>query len=516
MSNNDRKISEFLAQTAIPSDAQITYISAGTNYRITLADFLAGIGVTGTIVQDGDPLGTPVLDTAGSVNNIRNLEPGSGIKSSVSAQNGLTIEHDFIEDISGVTAVVDLTVPQPKFRSFVAGAGINVSASNGQIQIAVSGTPVSTKTVIVNDINDFPAAVAGVITLQPDTEYSITNDISTANRFVLGNNCVISASDNIIIGLTYTGTGVMFTSLNSTWTIKDIAITCSSGTFMDFDGTGVEIFQLLNSVVIADTIGTINDFQGIHMDDSQFTVTTDGFTFGGANGVILCESLLGTIEAGTFFDLGAATFASFSATDGFMTLNGASVYLTGLASSGNIDAGGLGSAHNSRFFGAGTPLTTIDPNDIRWQFVLNDDIEDTHKDSLMSQSSNATATVISTVSTPVKLLGSWTNESSHQFTTDATGKITYIGVKSIDINIDMSFSGAPVSGTNKDIKFYAALNGTVITNSGAANRISSGDLSRTSLMWSTTLATNDFVESYLENNTDAIDMLVTDAVMRVS
>ena len=358
--------------------------------------------------------------------------------------------------------------------------------------------------------------MAGVITLADNTEYLLTNDISTANRFVLGDNCLINGSDNIIIGLTYTGAGNMFTSLNKTWTVKNITLTCSSGTLVDFDGTGAEIFQILNCVIVADTLGTLNDFQGMHIDDTQFNITTDGFTFGGANGVILIESVLGTIAAGTFFDLAAATFNGFSSTDAFITLNGSSVFIDGAASSANINAGGLGSVHNSRFFGAGTPLQTIGHNDIRWQFLINDDIEDTHKDGLLSLVSNATNTVIAVATTPVLVAGTWTIEDTNQFTGTAGGRLTYNGIKDIHVDITASFSAAPVSGTNKSIKFYAALNGTFIANSGAYNNLSSGNPARTTLVWRIGLTTGDYIETFVANDTDTIDVLISDAVLRVS
>lgn len=519
MSNQStgRKISEFLAQTSIPSDAYITYISGNTNYRISLADFLTSIGVTGTIVQDGDPLGTPILNTSGSVNNIRNLEPGSGIKASVSPLNGATIEHDFIEDTSGVKLVVDLTADQPKFRSIVAGSGISVGASNGSIQIALSGVPTTTKTVVVNDINDFPAAVAGVITLESDTEYAIRNDITTANRFVLGNNTVLTGSNNLVINLTYSGTGVMFTSLNKNWSIMDMTVTCALGTFVDFDGTGVEIFQLLSCRITADILGTIDDFSGIHFDDTQIVATTNGFLFGGVNGVILLEANLTTINAGVLYDLGTATFDGFSATDSFATLNGTSNFLKGATSSANITSGNIGSVHNCRFFGAGTPLNTIAVGDIRWVFKLNDDIKNSSADALMSQVSNAVNTVIAAVNTPVKLLGAWTEEDAFLFTTDATGKMTYVGEKDAEVNIAMSFTVAPVSGTNKNIALYAAKNGAVITNSGApAVVVSATNFQRVSVTWRTTMTNGDFLEAFVENRTDAVDVLVTDAVLRLS
>jgi hypothetical protein len=518
MSNQskDRKISQFLAQTSIPSDAQITYISGSVNYRISLADFLTSIGVTGTIVQDGDPLGTPVLDTAGSVNNIRNIEDGPGIKSSVSAQNGIDLEHNFQADIVGAQLVNDLTLSSPTFRSLVAGSGINVAQSGNEIQIALSAVPASTKTVIVNSISDFPAAVAGVITLAGDTEYAVRNDITTANRFVLGSGTVLSGSDNLVISLSYTGSGTMFTSASKSWTVTDITLNCTSGTLLSFAGTGAEILQLKDTVINVDTLGTISDFAGIHFEDNQITIATNGLVFSGTNGVILVDSSLATIAAGTFFDLVAATFTGFSITDGFYTLNGTSVFLDGAASSANIASGGLGTVHNCRFFGAGTPLQTIGANDIRWGFFINDKIFDTHQDCLMSQVGNLTETVITVVSTPVKLAGTWTAEHEDQFTGDATGKMTYNGIKDINFDITMSFSAAPVSGTNKAINFYPALNGAVISNAEAFNNISSTDPSRTTVIWRTVLSTGDYIEAFAENDTDTINIIVTDAVMRIS
>ena len=79
----------------------------------------------------------------------------------------------------------------------------------------------------------------------------------------------------------------MFTSLNKTWSIKDLTVTCNSGTFIEFDGTGAEIVQIKNSRIFANIMGTINDLAGAHFDDTQMNVITNGFLFGGTNGVIL-------------------------------------------------------------------------------------------------------------------------------------------------------------------------------------------------------------------------------------
>lgn len=511
-----RKKSNFPAQSTVLSGATFDYVVSGVNYKITFPELLSELGATGTMQQEGDVTGTPILDVQGSVNGIRNLEAGSGIATSVSPQNGATIEHNFALDTVGVKLSDDFTIAQPIFRSLVAGSGMSVSGTGNQIQIALSAIPATTKTVIVNSLSDLPSPVGGVITLADETEYAIRNDLTTSDRFVLGDNTVIDGSDNVVISITYTGVNTMYTSVNKNWTLKNISNICSSGTFLDFDGTGAEIFQLKNSRVIADELGTIDDFAGLHIDDTQFTVATEGFLFGGINGAFLAESSLGVIEAGTFYDLGTATFAGFSVTDAFMTLNGSSVFLDGAASSANITAGNLGSVHNSRFFGAGTPLQTIAISDIRWEFGFNNGISDTNKDCLMSQTTNAVATVIAVATTPVKLAGTWVEEDAFFFSTDATGKMTYIGEKEIEIDVAMSFSAAPVSGSNKSINFYVAKNGTHIPNSRSFNNISTGDLSRTTLLWRLSLSQNDFVEAFVANDTDTVNVLITDAVLRLS
>jgi len=513
--SNSRKISNFLAATSVPSGAYFTYISSGTNYKILDSNFYSSLGVTGTITQSGSPTGTPVLNKSGSVNNIRTLEDGSGVKTSVSPENGIIIEHDFLEDTAGVTLVTDLTAKQPKFRSLVAGAGVNISASNGEIQVSLSAIPASTKTVIVNSISDFPSASGGIITLADNTEYAIRNDISTTNRFIVGNDTVIGGSDAAVVALTYTGSGVMFTSSNSTWKAKDIAINCTAGTFVSFSGSSAEIFQLGRCVINAATLGTISGFRGIHFDDTQMVATTNGFAFSGSNGVGLFEANLSTMSAGFLYDLGAATFDALSFTDAFVTLNGSSGFLAGAAGSANITAGNLGVVQDCRFFGTGSPLTTITADDVRWVFSSNDAIVDTHKDCLMYQSSNTTSTSIVTAGVPVKLGGAWTNHHSSHFTTDATGKMTYTGTRDKHIDVSMSFTGEPVSGSNKNIGYFFAKNGVAILPSKALANISSGDPKRVTVIWKEDLTEGDYVEAFVENNTDTIDVLVTDAVMRL-
>jgi hypothetical protein len=438
------------------------------------------------------------------------------VNASISAENGITLDHNFQRDTTGVPIVDSLDQASPKFRSLIAGSGINVASSNGTIQIALAATPASTKTIVVNSLTDFPPPVAGVITLADNTEYAVRNDISTSSRFVFGNNCVISGSDEAVTTLAYTGVGVMFTALNATCKLRNITTASATGTFIDFSGSGVELLQVVDSHVITSILGAVGGAGGMQFSGSQFEATTNGMAFTGANGVALMGAFLCEVDAGTAFDLGTATFSAISFNEGFITLGAGAVFLDGAAASANIDAGGLGTVHNCRFSGAGTPVQTLTPSDIRWQFLINDDIVDTHKDCAIYQAGNAVATTISVTSTPVKLAGAWVQAHASQFTSDASGRMTYNGVKDTHFAMSFAVTAAPVSGTNKVIAFYVAINGAVVSGSKSPSIMSSGADRRIPIVWRATLSQGDYVEVFVSNNTDTIDVLATDAVLSIT
>ena len=132
-----KKKSDFPALNSIPSDATFDFVSNGANYKIPVADFLSSLSVTGTIVQDGDVTGVPVLDTAASVHRIRNIEPGAGINASVSAENGLALTHAFLNGSGGVPLLTDLTTT-PTVRNLVAGTGITLTEVAGGVVISLT------------------------------------------------------------------------------------------------------------------------------------------------------------------------------------------------------------------------------------------------------------------------------------------------------------------------------------------------------------------------------------------
>ena len=182
-----RKISQFVAKTTISgSNSYLNYIIDSTNYRIAYTDFVNGLGVTGTIVQAGAVTAAPILDTQGTVNNIRGIENGSGIAANVSASNGVEIKHNFTVDATGSPLMLNTTATSPTFVSLLAGSGITLAAAGNVISISANDDLAyaesylqgnSTATVIASTAT--PVLIAGTWAFGVNTGFTQTS----AGRF---------------------------------------------------------------------------------------------------------------------------------------------------------------------------------------------------------------------------------------------------------------------------------------------------------------------------------------------
>lgn len=525
MSNQSpgRKKSQFVTDTTIPNGATFDFVTGATNRKISFANMLTAFGTTGTLVQQGNVLGTPVLNKSGTINNIRNLEDGFGISASVSAENGITLSHNFRQNTDGAKPVVNLSVSQPIMRSFIAGSGISIAEDGERIQIAAVAAPVSTKTVVITQVSDLPSVVSGRHPLADDTDYLFVNDINTGlDGFLMGNNTVVRAADSSIAELTYTGTARMFKSVNDSNKITMIRLNSPNADLFEYTGSTDYIFQFVDaSVTACEGIGAISDFQAIQINNISFeNNSVSGLGLAGTNGVMLMNGNLIIQAAGTSIDLGTATFTGLSIDTNFVGLDASATFLDGAASSANMVAGATGTVINTKnLTGLGTMLATISPDDAQWEFQLNDDIANTRPDALAVLIANATETVITASSTDgsnaVLIAGTWIEERSSQYAVTAAGRLTYLGAKTAVLPITASFTAKMASGGSNSAKFYIAKNGVVIANSGAQNDLNSSATSRTTLPWQLSLDTNDFVEVFAENNSNTVNILVSDATNRV-
>lgn len=376
------------------------------------------------------------------------------------------------------------------------------------------------KQVIINELADFPAPVAGVITLLPDTLYLLGQDVSLGtNTIKLSSNTSLRGLDSIVISLTYTGTGDMFTIANTTNRISNLSIVCSTGRILNFtDNTG-SIFRMTDCTVAAARFGLLNGVapgSSARFSSVSGAFSVSGLTLTGQWRTLQYETSAITQNAGAFLDLGTATFEAVIVGPILINVASGAEFLSGLTNSGNIVAGGTGQVTQTLSSGAGALLVGISVDDALWRFALNDDIQDTRSDALLSMQSNATNTVIASSGTYVLVAGTWVDSGKSQFSVTAAGRMTYLGGNDARLPVDFSCSAAPISGNAKTIGLQVALNGVLIPGSMRTGTTDSGKPVSITNIWQITMSTNDFVEIFVANETDSTDILVSSAIGRVN
>ena len=269
-----RKKSQFTQQSTVLANSYMDYFVNGTNYKIAYTDFVGGLGVTGTIVQEGAVTGTPVLDVDGTINNIRNLEDGSGILTSVSPNNGITIAHNISYDTTGAPLFLNTTATSPVIASIVAGNGISGTSTDNYVTIDQVGVAEytnvtmhgnSTETVISSTAT--AVKVAGTFVVGDEAGYTgdttgrITHTGNTARHII---NAIISISvasgTNHRISMYIAKNGVVLGDTKTTATTSS-GLYRSLATFANLeldDGDYVEIFvrneSTTDNLIVLDAI----------------------------------------------------------------------------------------------------------------------------------------------------------------------------------------------------------------------------------------------------------------------
>ena len=205
------KKSDFTASATIADTATLDFVINGENIKITKANFLAALGVTGTLSQVGAVTGTPVLDVSGGADKlIRNLESDDGISLALSPQNGITVG-----------------------ANLVAGSNVSITPDgSGGLTIAASVGSVA-NTVVVQQKSDFPTPSGGVITLEV-AAYTIKGNID------LNTDVITMVGGSVIFGDTATLSSITTNSSSPT-------ITASNGGFAACGIDGLAGIRINNS-----------------------------------------------------------------------------------------------------------------------------------------------------------------------------------------------------------------------------------------------------------------------------
>ena len=512
-----KKISNFTQQVSFQTTDSLNIVRSGVNYRVPFSAVVTALGATGTLASVGP--GVPVLEQPTSlINKIRTISSGAGILASITANNDISIKQNITVDATGVPIIVDKFKPAPVYRSLVSGAGATVTQVGNTIEVSATGVQEANK-VIVNTIDDFPAASGGVITLVDDKHYVISAPITTANRFVCGVDNIITMGSLLSPTLTYTGSGDMFTAVDKRVNFVGCNFTCASGTFLNASGTVPGGLVFISDVLINEcsVIAVLSNLTFVNIMTFSCNESVTGITVSGSNYVIFGVDRMALFSTSVTFiglDLGTSVHSRLDIEGVFAAPAGA-IGIKGAAASVNLLSGQLGKVSRCNFSPNITPISGIATTDIRWDFFENNRIKDTMNDALISFNGSSTETVISTVNTPVIVNATWVVIAESKFTCTTGGRCTYDGERDENFPIDISIGIISAGGGGIDVSVYLAKNGAVVTASKVTLAISGTSAAIVSIPWQDTLEEADFLEVFVENNTGTTNIIVEHAKLRV-
>ncbi len=359
--------------------------------------------------------------------------------------------------------------------------------------------------VRVRTAADFPAPVAGVITLTAGVEYEINGTISLSNSINL-NGCSIKGEDSGNDKLVYTGTGSMFTG-NKTGNLRFLTLIAASGSVFGIDALSTNQNMIVQNCFFlgCNSIGTITGVGGtVFFSTVAYFSNTNGITFQNDNNVVM-NNTLWDISNFNIYERFIGTFNVIQLLGGDRVTTSANS-ATALHISG-ITSLNAGSAKVIMFVGTGTYVTGTFTN--AWE-VESTGIS-TQKDGVAGGNmyiSTPIATTFALADTPTKVLGTTTSTNLYRMTHPTSNRLTYAGSKTRSFMVSCSMS-ITQPNSNRFFSFYIAKNGVVIPESRQDVKVvnSTDQVSLTLSCWAT-LAPGDYVEVWVANQAATTNVTV--------
>lgn len=324
--------------------------------------------------------------------------------------------------------------------------------------------------VQVNSEDDFPTPVAGVITLEDNKVYHIGgNPIVTSNRFVCGQNNVITSGNPFAVALVYTGSGTMFTGTNVYFALDRIVVDCVNAQAFDFTGSGLgETFGLNLSVVArCQKVGVFNDLRSINITNSSCFSATDGLDVTGTTYwdtfTISRFRIVSASATCIGIDLTSSIHKTLEINDFVLEGVSGAIGVSGLSNSGNMSVNFVGNFTSCEFPSPITPLSGISPSDVRYSFVGCSNVSDSQNAGDLFLENGPETVTVSTSSTFYEIGtptggANWSSDITNRFTFNSAGYLTYIGERKIDVEIIATATVEKAGGGSDVIEMRVAKN----------------------------------------------------------
>ena len=367
--------------------------------------------------------------------------------------------------------------------------------------------------VFVGSVADLPEAVNGAITLARDTTYFFTGTVDLAGSVL------ICSANTVIIGGSSENCRIRSTTLSSevpmiysAWSLPMRNITIEHGAALNLDASAnpnqaIDWFGV--NFTGCNVVGVIAGYNNVIFTDCAL-LDSANLTFDGSVGTIgfsqcLLSGIAGfpTIVVPGTADIGRRFRVIYSA---FITPSGG----TGISFSESAAVPVEGYILDTvNFSGAGAATSGVAYTDNKALFVNCKGVGNSAEIASYSMSANATVTDIVTQGIPVKVAGTTTASPLVQKFTLSNNRATYTGEISRSFAVS-AVASITASAQNLQIGFYVAKNGAVIPSSEmyvTTNQASRAE--SVAIQSIVDLSNGDYVEVWVENDTNSTDVTVT-------
>jgi len=371
--------------------------------------------------------------------------------------------------------------------------------------------------VIINEVSDFPAASGGTITLEDNITYYISDNIVTSDRFVCGQNNIITSNNPFANALIYTGGGDMFTGVNVSFAVDRGVISCPNAQPFNFSATvgNFPTFGLnLTTIAACQKCGTFDNLRSVNFTNTAFFDCTEGVSLLGADNWDTVTVSRLRIDGGASvingFDLTNSLHETFELTNYVIIGGVGTVGVSGLANSANMKPNFIGSIDQCEFTSGVTPLTGMTIEDIRFSFANNSGLQDSTIDANPYLTTQTTVT-INTVGVYEKInQGNWSSSEASRLSVSSDGDVTNLMEKPVKIQINGSVTLEKVGGGADLLTARLVYNdlpndpSSVITELGTDNT----NPTNIGLVGIFTLNPNDSISIYVANQDSVSDVVV--------
>ena len=348
--------------------------------------------------------------------------------------------------------------------------------------------------------------------LTSNTLYEINGTVSLSFPIEL-NNAYITGRDTNEDILLRSG-GVLLTGTTG-GSIRQVTLSAPGvgGTVFNLTGTSTQNIIFRDSFVASsNSVGTISGFGLVFVSTVQFVNNTAGITYNNISRLLLSNVGWDSNNSNTYETL-TGTFDLIQKVGGYSNVLAGR---TGFRVTGVTTINGDAVLKDVVFYGGGTYVVGTSPYTgynftKRWTVNcpgIPVEIDDVAAGNIYITTSATTNFSASGAAGRTKILGTTASTGMFRTTSAVNNRIVYDGTKTRIFTIQASFTADAV-GSNKFFTFFIAKNGVILTPTAISTKVvGGGDIRAMSFTGTTTLAPNDYIEVWAQNDTDATGLIV--------